>query len=191
MRRRLLHVLAWLLATGAAVSLSWWGVHTVMTGTVYDPPRALPVERIPARVADLPSATSATRAPADRPAASKSSPSPTGSGKPATGAGAKRSAAPSPRATADPTTAPAPTAAPSADPGDVRTYPLPGGRVVLDVTPTHCELVTATPAAGWSMQVWKQPAWLRVTFERGDRESSVICSWNAHAPLVETDERTR
>ncbi|EFL41216.1 secreted protein, partial [Streptomyces griseoflavus Tu4000] len=43
MRRGLVHVLAWLLATGAAVTLSWWGVSTVMTGTAYDPPRALPV----------------------------------------------------------------------------------------------------------------------------------------------------
>ena len=35
-------LLAWTLATGAAVTLSWWGVHTVMTGTAYDPPRAAP-----------------------------------------------------------------------------------------------------------------------------------------------------
>ena len=44
MRRGLVHVLAWLLATGAAVTLSWWGVHTVMAGTAYDPPRALPIK---------------------------------------------------------------------------------------------------------------------------------------------------
>src|SRR3954447_24142821 len=43
MRRGLVHVLAWSLATGAAVTLSWWGVHTVMAGTAYDPPRALPI----------------------------------------------------------------------------------------------------------------------------------------------------
>ncbi|MFD6304818.1 hypothetical protein ACFWFF_17360, partial [Streptomyces sp. NPDC060223] len=43
MRRGLVHVLAWSLATGAAVTLSWWGVHSVMTGTAYDPPRALPI----------------------------------------------------------------------------------------------------------------------------------------------------
>ncbi|MFE6852880.1 hypothetical protein ACFVDH_19065, partial [Streptomyces sp. NPDC057674] len=43
MRRGLVHALAWSLATGAAVTLSWWGVHTVMSGTVYDPPRALPL----------------------------------------------------------------------------------------------------------------------------------------------------
>ncbi|NEB78255.1 hypothetical protein G3I40_23980, partial [Streptomyces sp. SID14478] len=43
MRRGLVHTVAWLLATLAAVTLSWWGVHTVMSGTAYDPPRAMPV----------------------------------------------------------------------------------------------------------------------------------------------------
>lgn len=43
MQRGLVHALAWTLATGAAVTLTWWGVHTVMTGTAYDPPRAVPV----------------------------------------------------------------------------------------------------------------------------------------------------
>ncbi|MER6921890.1 hypothetical protein ABT314_23320, partial [Streptomyces spiralis] len=43
MHRGLVHVLAWSLATSAAVTLSWWGVHTVMAGTAYDPPRALPI----------------------------------------------------------------------------------------------------------------------------------------------------
>ncbi|MER6983805.1 hypothetical protein ABT317_44370, partial [Streptomyces carpinensis] len=36
MHRGLVHVLAWSLATSAAVTLSWWGVHTVMAGTAYD-----------------------------------------------------------------------------------------------------------------------------------------------------------
>ena len=43
MRRGLVHAVAWSLATGAAVTLSWCGVHTVMAGTAYDPPRALPM----------------------------------------------------------------------------------------------------------------------------------------------------
>ncbi|MFD4842977.1 hypothetical protein ACFWP1_06675, partial [Streptomyces sp. NPDC058425] len=49
MRRGLVLVLAWLLATGAAVTLSWWGVHTVMAGTAYDPPRAVPLAAAEAR----------------------------------------------------------------------------------------------------------------------------------------------
>ena len=43
MQRGLVHALAWSLATGAAVTLSWWGVRTVMAGTAYDPPRAVPI----------------------------------------------------------------------------------------------------------------------------------------------------
>jgi len=45
MRRGLVHTAAWLFATGAAVTLSWWGVHTVVAGTAYDRPRALPIAR--------------------------------------------------------------------------------------------------------------------------------------------------
>ncbi|MYQ45188.1 hypothetical protein GTW40_08960, partial [Streptomyces sp. SID4985] len=61
MRRGLVHVLAWLLATGAAVALSWWGVHTVMAGTAYDPPRAVPItaaEAAAAHASPSPPATS-------------------------------------------------------------------------------------------------------------------------------------
>src|SRR5438093_9815079 len=43
MHRGLIHAAAWSLATGAAVTLSWWGVHTVLAGTAYDPPRAVPI----------------------------------------------------------------------------------------------------------------------------------------------------
>ncbi|MER5614821.1 hypothetical protein [Streptomyces sp. NPDC002215] len=43
MRRGLMHGMAWVLSTGAAVTLSWWGVHTVLSGTAYEPPRALPI----------------------------------------------------------------------------------------------------------------------------------------------------
>ncbi|PBO31617.1 hypothetical protein CLM84_01480, partial [Streptomyces albidoflavus] len=46
MRRGVLHALAWTAATGAAVTLSWFGVHTVLSGTVYDPPRALPLTEV-------------------------------------------------------------------------------------------------------------------------------------------------
>ncbi|CAM5554755.1 hypothetical protein SCALM49S_03974 [Streptomyces californicus] len=61
MRRGLVHVLAWTLSTGAAVTLSWWGVHTVLSGTLYDRPRAVPVRRqrgrpsAPGRTASWPS----------------------------------------------------------------------------------------------------------------------------------------
>src|SRR3954466_11122152 len=63
MRRGLVHVLAWSLATGAAVTLSWWGVHTVMAGTAYDPPRALPVTAGDATTQESKPVSSSTRHP--------------------------------------------------------------------------------------------------------------------------------
>ncbi|MGW7191937.1 hypothetical protein ACWGIP_22745, partial [Streptomyces sp. NPDC054838] len=79
MHRGLLHAFAWTLATGAAVTLSWWGVHTVMSGTAYDPPRAVPLAALP-----LSSATQGSQAPVpappDPPASASGSPSPSPSG---------------------------------------------------------------------------------------------------------------
>ncbi|MEV8424152.1 hypothetical protein [Streptomyces niveus] len=78
--------------------------------------------------------------------------------------------------------------APAGD-GDVRSYPVDGGRVVLDLGSQSAELVSATPEAGWQMQVWKQDFWIRVTFTRDDREISVFCTWHDSAPRVQVDER--
>ncbi|MER7973939.1 hypothetical protein ABTX35_33875, partial [Streptomyces sp. NPDC096080] len=63
MRRGLVHVLAWTLATGAAATLSWWGVHTVMAGTAYDPPRALPITAADATTQESKPLASATSRP--------------------------------------------------------------------------------------------------------------------------------
>ncbi|MGC3000566.1 hypothetical protein ACPF8X_19945, partial [Streptomyces sp. G35A] len=78
MRRGLVHVLAWLLATGAAVTLSWWGVHTVMAGTAYDPPRALPVAAADAATRESAPVSSSTHRPPGeaRPKESGASPAP-------------------------------------------------------------------------------------------------------------------
>ncbi|NSC21873.1 hypothetical protein FM076_11940, partial [Streptomyces albus subsp. chlorinus] len=46
-RPRGVHAVAWTLATGAATTLSWFGVHTVLDDSSYDPPRALPVSHGP------------------------------------------------------------------------------------------------------------------------------------------------
>lgn len=163
------HVLAWSLATGAAVTLSWWGVHTVMTGTAYDPPRALPI----------------TAAKRDR------------AGGPATGLGTG-----SRRVPAEPDEHPDPDPHPRPDPheddehepvprrfpsGQVKSYATDGGRVVLelDTSPAYVTLVSATPGTGWSMQVWKEPSWLRVEFTKGTGKVSVICTWHDGAPRVD------
>ncbi|MEU9373129.1 hypothetical protein AB0D94_05060 [Streptomyces sp. NPDC048255] len=182
MRRGLVHAMAWLLATGAAVTLSWWGVHTVMSGTAYDPPLAVPL-------ATQPLSSSTQHAQPSAPPASASpseSPSPSASGSP--------SPAASPSAGSSPAKPPEKGSPPGQQPyqqpdeggaGQVKAYPVSGGRVVFDLGASSAELVSATPSAGWRMQVWKQDYWIRVTFTRDGREVSVFCTWHDHPPVVE------
>ncbi|MCM1946507.1 hypothetical protein NC315_14140 [Streptomyces sp. G2] len=188
MRRGLVHALAWSLATGAAVTLSWWGVHTVLSGTVYDPPRALPLpagspaDLVPAETAIGDPVTSSTRRPSTTPPAS-APPSPSSSAPKAAAPPSSRPAAPTTATPAPTTTAPAPGGS------SVRSYPSDGGRVTFDLGETSAELVSASPASGWQMQVWKQPTWIRVTFTRDGREVSVFCLWHDSAPRVQIEER--
>ncbi|CAL9571761.1 hypothetical protein SUDANB151_04826 [Streptomyces sp. enrichment culture] len=184
MRRGLVHVIAWLLATGAAVTLSWWGVHTVMAGTAYDAPRALPITAADASVRDgedgddgesLASSTS-------RPSPS---PAPSDSASPAPG-GTPREPDPAPSRTAPSTTPPAAPASPApATSGRVRSYDTDGGRAVFDLGTSSASLVSATPGAGWSMQVWKTESWIRVEFTSGADRVSVFCTWHDGPPRVE------
>ncbi|MFD0269227.1 hypothetical protein ACFVGY_22045 [Streptomyces sp. NPDC127106] len=184
MHRGLVHAFAWTLATGAAVTLSWWGVHTVMSGTAYDPPLAVPLASKP-----LPSSTHGAGA------GGSSSPNPSASASPSPSPSASTSASPAAEASS---AKPSPKASQGARPsgeqgaggagGTVKAYTVNGGRVVFDLGATSADLVSATPDAGWQMQVWKQPFWIRVTFTKGDKEMSVFCTWNGHPPLVETYE---
>ncbi|MDX3849196.1 hypothetical protein [Streptomyces sp. AK02-01A] len=172
--------MAWSLATGAAVTLSWWGVHTVMAGTAYDPPRALP---LPAdgssaqRVMPVASSTQRPPSPSAKPSPSASTASPGESHRPAAS-----------RPAAKPERSPARSTPPAAT-GQVRSYTVDGGRVVFDIGADTAELVSATPDAGWQMQAWTQPTWIRVTFTRNGREVSVFCTWNDHPPMVQFDDR--
>jgi hypothetical protein len=166
MRRGLVHVLAWLLATGAAVTLSWWGVHTVMAGTAYDPPRALPV-----------TAAGATAQ------GSKPLPSPTPDPSPS-----RRPSSTPTAPAATPTRSPSPTPTPASSPsasGQVKSYDTDGGRAVFDLGTADATLVSATPGTGWSMQVWKTETWIRVEFSRDTDRVSVFCTWHDGPPHVE------
>ena len=175
MRRALVHGLAWSLATGAAVTLSWWGVHTVMAGTAYDPPRALPITADGTARGAKP-LSSSTRRPEPVPEPPKSR-EPSASRSP--------SALPSP--------SPSPSRSASADggagaSGEVRSYGTEGGRVVFDLGTSSASLVSATPASGWSMQVWKTETWIRVEFSSGADRVSVFCTWHDSAPRVEIND---
>ncbi|MER7568638.1 hypothetical protein ABTZ93_37660 [Streptomyces sp. NPDC097941] len=164
MRRGLVHVLAWLLATGAAVTLSWWGVHTVMAGTAYDPPRALPITAADATTQE------------SKPLVS---PTPTRTGR----ATSSKRPSPTPSATTArpvPSKSPSPTAS-----GEVKSYDTDGGRAVFDLGEKSATLVSATPGTGWSMQVWKTESWIRVEFASGADRVSVFCTWHDGPPRVE------
>ncbi|MEU6376843.1 hypothetical protein [Streptomyces sp. NPDC046909] len=167
MRRGLIHVLAWSLATGAAVTLSWWGVHTVMAGTAYDPPRALPITAADATTQESKPLASSTARPSPSASPSKSP---------------SRKASPTPTPSKTPSKTPTPSPSTS---GEVKSYDTEGGRAVFDLGETSATLVSATPAAGWSMQVWKTETWIRVEFASGADRVSVFCTWHDSAPRVE------
>jgi hypothetical protein len=180
---------AWLLATGAAVTLSWWGVDSVMAGTAYDAPRAVPLvsgSDVPDD-STLPPLVPAT----ERPESFPPSPHPTAG---SSGGAARRTGGPSPSTTSRPKTAaggPTPdggrtqSSAPPA--GTVRSYEVNGGHLALDIGATSASLVSATPDAGWQVQVWTQPTWIRVMFSRDSVSNSVFCTWNGHSPTVQLD----
>ncbi|MFD8303119.1 hypothetical protein ACFV29_12320 [Streptomyces sp. NPDC059690] len=165
MRRGLVHVLAWSLATGAAVTLSWWGVHTVMAGTAYDPPRALPITAADATTQDSKPLASSTKRALPTPSRSPSA-------KPS------RTAVPKPSMTASPT-------ASRTASGQVKSYDTDGGRVVFDLGESSATLVMAIPGTGWSMQTWKTDTWIRVEFTSGTDKVSVICAWHDGPPHVD------
>ncbi|MBT2412021.1 hypothetical protein J7I94_15830 [Streptomyces sp. ISL-12] len=181
MRRGLVHVLAWLLATGAAVTLSWWGVHTVMAGTAYDPPRALPITAVEETAQASQSLASST----SRPAPSDSpSPSPEPTETARTSREPSTEPPGTPASTAPKSPASSPTSA-GASSGQVKSYDTKGGRAVFDLGPASASLVSATPGAGWSMQVWKTESWIRVEFTSGADRVSVFCTWHDGPPRVE------
>ncbi|MFI2611433.1 hypothetical protein [Kitasatospora sp. NPDC018619] len=185
MRNGLVQLGAWAAATGAAVALSWLGVHAVLTGAAFEQPTALP---LPSPKADGTPHSAPAGPEQPHSAAPSTTPSPTGSSNtataPATTAAAPHAPAPATTAaTAAPARRPVPTATATST---VRSYPVPGGKVALDLKPDRATLVSATPDPGWQMQVWTVGQWLRVDFVRDTETNSVIASWNGHEPIVET-----
>ncbi|MGX1910398.1 hypothetical protein ACWIID_16290 [Streptomyces phaeochromogenes] len=183
MLRGLVHGLAWSLATGAAVTLSWWGVHTVMAGTAYDPPRALPITADGATEQGAKPLASSTSRP-------ESGPGPSKSREPSAGrsASAPASSSPSPSASPSQSAGSASGAGASGASGEVKSYDTDGGRVVFDLGKSYASLVSATPASGWSMQVWKTETWIRVEFSAGADRVSVFCTWHDSAPRVSIND---
>jgi hypothetical protein len=157
MGRVLTGLAAWLGGTAAAACLAWFGAGLVVRNTTVS--TAGPVVPV---VSIAPPASTARAA----------SPGP-GSARPG------RPPPPSP-GTASPGT---PAAAPSPA-GTPRSYMLAGGQVTLLLTGDSARLVTAVPDAGFAVQTWSGPGWLRVDFSSGPQVSSLIASWNGHPPSV-------
>ncbi|WP_189934693.1 hypothetical protein [Streptomyces sulfonofaciens] len=176
MLKGLMHGLAWSLATGGAATLSWWGVHTVLAGTAYDPPRAVPIAAggSPRHAKPV---SSSTHRPRPTPSPTRR-PRPPRPPAPVHSAPAERGPSHSPPPSS-------PGTGTGTDDGVVRSYDTKGGRVVLDIGRTSARLVSATPNPGWSMQVWKEPSWIRVEFATDSDEVSVFCTWNGHQPQVQ------
>lgn len=166
-----MQVLLWALATAAAMAVSWYGVRTVLAGTAYEPPRALPISGTVAPTTG--GSASSTRAP------EPSSPS-----HPGTAAPSATRVTPTPtREAVRRSDAP-----PTSSATEVKSYPVRGGRAVFDLGASSATLVSATPDEGWQMRVWRQSAWIRVDFVAGTKTTSVFVTWNGHPPQVQTVE---
>ncbi|GAA1508376.1 hypothetical protein [Streptomyces synnematoformans] len=195
MRRRFVHALAWTLATLTAVTVSWLGVRLMLDSTS-DRPHAVPLS------GGAPSARESSEPPSvgtatERPP--RPSPTPTRTpDSPSAAAGSEGAEEPEePERTESPAGANGSRAAGETAQGDrpagsgavdVQTFPVAGGRVTFEMAGGAAELVSATPQAGWQMQIWEQTSWIRVDFVAGDRRTSVICTWHDSAPRVETNE---
>jgi hypothetical protein len=165
-------VVAWLCATAAAVGVSWLGVRTVVHDAVLMPPRlAVPADAL--RTGTPPPTPAATSV---LPTTPTSAPATTTTTTPAT--------------STTTTTAASTTMTPGKArvDGTVHSYTVRGGQVVLSIGATSATLVSATPADGYSVQVWQEDGWLRVDFSSGGGTSSVFATWNGHPPSVQTYE---
>lgn len=178
MGRPLVHAAAWALATSAAVTLSWFGVHTVLDSTEYDAPRTLPLSGKESTAA--PGASSTQKPPEPSPTRASSTPSESRSSKPPR---------PTPPTRGQESSGPPYESSPPGAPrsaGDVRSASVPGGRAVFDMRDDYATLVSATPDGGWDTQVWKDTTWIRVTFSKDGTSSSIFCRWDDGPPRIET-----
>ncbi|WP_034088492.1 hypothetical protein [Streptacidiphilus albus] len=170
MRMGLVRAGAWTVATAAAVSVSWLGVHRVLADTSYQQPHML---------AGVTAPTSATPTPLPTPPPLPSS----------TGPAASRPASPTTTtttATTTTTTTTTTSSGPGAGGGDqIESFTRPGGRIVISMGPNSASLVSAIADQGWSVHTWVEKTWIRVDFDQGDQGSVFYVTWNGHPPMVQ------
>jgi hypothetical protein len=165
MARALAALAAWLGGTAAAVCLAWFGAGLVVRNTTASP--ADPVVPVTS-IAPPPRSSGPVR---PGPVRSRARPRPPVS----------------PHRRPTPSSSPSPSPSPSASASGIpHSYTLAGGQVTLLLTGSSARLVTAVPDAGFAVQRWSAPGWLRVDFTSGSRVSSLIVSWNGHPPSFVT-----
>jgi hypothetical protein len=156
---------AWAAGTAIAVTVAWLGAQVVLRDAVTGGQQAPVLGAVP-------------------------SPSrPAGAPSPGSRGSSASSGSPSPRAPGSVTPQPTPSrpvTSPAPGPGTVRSYALTGGQVTLLVATASVQLITATPAAGFTVQTWSSAGWLRVDFSEGSDVSSLIATWNSGAPTIQT-----
>src|SRR5579884_1218088 len=164
-RRAPLAVAAWAGATAVASAVAWLGVDSVLIPAAETPPAVL--------------AAGAKTSPVPMP----SPPAGLGTG----GTHVSVGTSPSPErsrshAAASPSTSASATPSPSSS---LSRYQTAGGVVVLAISAHLVTLVSATPAAGYSVQNWSAAGWLRVDFSQGSTTYSVFATWNGYTPQVQ------
>ena len=162
MRMGLVRAGAWTVATAAAVSVSWLGVHRVLADTSYQQPHMLAGVAAPA---------GATPTPLPTPP-----PLPTSSGSTAS------RPAPPPTTT---TTSSGPGGNSGGGGNQIESFTRPGGRIVISMGPKSAGLVSAIADQGWSVHTWVEPTWIRVDFDQGNQGSVFYVTWNGHPPMVQ------
>jgi hypothetical protein len=177
MWRLIVGLAAWIAGTAIAVSVAWLGANVVVRNAGVGP--GMPV----INAAVLPSATASASASPTAPSG-PSTPTATVTVTPPRRAATSRPASP-PVSTGRPAASARVSTSFSGSPsGEVHAYALTGGTVTLELTGDSAQLVTAVPAAGYSVQTWSGTDWLRVDFSSGPLVSSLIASWYEHAPTV-------
>ena len=194
MRKTLPYLGVWFVAGLLAMVLASAGVSMVTDRVTVDRPAPLSATQVRdelAGAAETPAADVSAGTVGSNPAAPTPSIEPlgdpsTGESPPSGGSGSTTTSAPPSGANGPaPTT---PTAPPVTPASVTRTYDLIGGTVTLRFTSTGVTVVTATPKAGFSVDIGEgHDNGARVEFEREDHQSRLDGWWD-HGPQDEVRE---
>ena len=185
-RRQLALAGLWAAATVVAVLVVWTGVRVVADDVTEPLPLATGAAPVATDEPAPPAGTSPTTVPGAGPSATTS---PT-TAAPATATTTAPPAVPSTSTTtARPPTTPGTAPPPAASESWTRTATGRGGTVTVRFTATTVELVVATPASGYTVEVDDAgPDRVRVSFDGGEQETRIEARPGEDAPTVAEDD---